>query len=115
MPQFSGHVNAALFQEWFALSERTFAYRVKYNVACAVQHGEIFLFVIDHLSGAQRSYQFQVFGAAHRGHFRTKMFCQLNSRRTNSPGSAIDQPMVRSEERRVGKEWVSTGRSRWSP
>src|SRR3546814_12907106 len=22
---------------------------------------------------------------------------------------------VRSEERRVGKEWVSTGRSRWSP
>src|SRR3546814_15378599 len=23
--------------------------------------------------------------------------------------------MARSEERRVGKEWVSTGRSRWSP
>src|SRR3546814_13016828 len=30
-----------------------------------------------------------------------------------------DQPLgrrqIRSEERRVGKEWVSTGRSRWSP
>src|SRR3546814_5596546 len=24
-------------------------------------------------------------------------------------------PMIRSEERRVGKEWVSTCRSRWSP
>src|SRR3546814_16180923 len=24
-------------------------------------------------------------------------------------------PVVRSEERRVGKEWVSTCRSRWSP
>src|SRR3546814_14943390 len=24
-------------------------------------------------------------------------------------------PLVRSEERRVGKEWVSTCRSRWSP
>src|SRR3546814_1300881 len=24
-------------------------------------------------------------------------------------------PQTRSEERRVGKEWVSTGRSRWSP
>src|SRR3546814_13509450 len=30
-------------------------------------------------------------------------------------GLAIDeaQLLVRSEERRVGKEWVSTGRSRW--
>src|SRR3546814_12932836 len=26
-----------------------------------------------------------------------------------------DAPSVRSEERRVGKEWVSTCRSRWSP
>src|SRR3546814_20523591 len=26
-----------------------------------------------------------------------------------------DVPRTRSEERRVGKEWFSTGRSRWSP
>src|SRR3546814_6143167 len=29
------------------------------------------------------------------------------------PSSAV--PLLRSEERRVGKEWVSTRRSRWSP
>src|SRR3546814_13673814 len=27
----------------------------------------------------------------------------------------LEQPTLRSEERRVGKECVSTGRSRWSP
>src|SRR3546814_15044886 len=27
----------------------------------------------------------------------------------------LGQPVLRSEERRVGKEWVSTCRSRWSP
>src|SRR3546814_12407838 len=31
---------------------------------------------------------------------------------TDKPLSAYD---IRSEERRVGKEWVSTCRSRWSP
>src|SRR3546814_20820271 len=34
------------------------------------------------------------------------------------PGATgeVDQAvLVRPEERRVGKEWVSTGRSRWSP
>src|SRR3546814_1483569 len=30
-------------------------------------------------------------------------------------GRAIDEPLFRSEERRVGKECVSTCRSRWSP
>src|SRR3546814_14558364 len=29
-------------------------------------------------------------------------------------GTAVHQ-MIRAEERRVGKEWVSTCRSRWSP
>src|SRR3546814_12616370 len=29
--------------------------------------------------------------------------------------SISDGAAARSEERRVGKEWVSTGRSRWSP
>src|SRR3546814_16201482 len=35
-----------------------------------------------------------------------------------TPGAAMTKGVwnipVRSEERRVGKEWVSTGRSRWS-
>src|SRR3546814_14665750 len=30
-------------------------------------------------------------------------------------GEIVDRPLLRSEERRVGKECVSTGRSRWSP
>src|SRR3546814_7431367 len=30
-------------------------------------------------------------------------------------GGEPSRPAVRSEERRVGKEWVSTCRSRWSP
>src|SRR3546814_15279495 len=30
-------------------------------------------------------------------------------------GSLMDAVLARSEERRVGKECVSTGRSRWSP
>src|SRR3546814_16931105 len=29
--------------------------------------------------------------------------------------TVIEGQQGRSEERRVGKEWVSTGRSRWSP
>src|SRR3546814_12931693 len=29
--------------------------------------------------------------------------------------SIAGEPVVRTEERRVGKEWVSTCRSRWSP
>src|SRR3546814_4995559 len=31
------------------------------------------------------------------------------------PGNAPQRPLFRSEERRVGKECVSTCRSRWSP
>src|SRR3546814_10966866 len=31
------------------------------------------------------------------------------------PIGAVDGEHVRSEERRVGKKWVSTCRSRWSP
>src|SRR3546814_13385468 len=30
-------------------------------------------------------------------------------------GTALGAAAARSEARRVGKEWVSTGRSRWSP
>src|SRR3546814_15508850 len=30
-------------------------------------------------------------------------------------GAAVNAAEARSEERRVGKEWVSTCRSRWSP
>src|SRR3546814_20082913 len=38
----------------------------------------------------------------------------------NNPEAINPHPIIRrhfdrSEERRVGKEWVSTGRSRWSP
>src|SRR3546814_10713960 len=33
----------------------------------------------------------------------------------NIDGSVLDELVVRSEERRVGKECVSTFRSRWSP
>src|SRR3546814_12157773 len=40
------------------------------------------------------------------------MSCHAPLRRTNAHRTA--RP-TRSEERRVGKEWVSTGRSRWSP
>src|SRR3546814_12333210 len=29
--------------------------------------------------------------------------------------AAIEEVAARSEERRVGKEWVRTGRSRWAP
>src|SRR3546814_16857023 len=29
--------------------------------------------------------------------------------------AGLDAVLVRSDERRVGKEWVSTSRSRWSP
>src|SRR3546814_19290135 len=43
----------------------------------------------------------------------------LDARRVSSPSG---KPRIvvlvvgeRSEERRVGKEWVSTGKSRWSP
>src|SRR3546814_17423478 len=33
----------------------------------------------------------------------------------NATGAGADRLAARSEERRVGKEWVSTCRSRWSP
>src|SRR3546814_9176297 len=33
----------------------------------------------------------------------------------SAPDLALTQLLVRSGERRVGKEWVSTCRSRWSP
>src|SRR3546814_9179196 len=42
--------------------------------------------------------------------FRTEMACQ-----TNQLGCIVTTPRERSEERRVGKECVSTCRSRWSP
>src|SRR3546814_344972 len=32
-----------------------------------------------------------------------------------APPTSPDEAFTRSEERRVGKEWVSTCRSRWSP
>src|SRR3546814_11181721 len=37
------------------------------------------------------------------------------SRRTHVVGTDRHHPLLRSEERRVGKEGVSTCRSRWSP
>src|SRR3546814_12759826 len=40
----------------------------------------------------------------------------MTTRETNMRVREWMQPLPeRSEERRVGKEWVSTGRSRWSP
>src|SRR3546814_502065 len=35
--------------------------------------------------------------------------------KTDLPAAGMAVPVTRSEERRVGKGWVSTGRSRWSP
>src|SRR3546814_4741553 len=42
-------------------------------------------------------------------------WCGLDDRRNSCPASARSGERVRSEERRVGKECVSTCRSRWSP
>src|SRR3546814_15857300 len=39
----------------------------------------------------------------------------LPVRSAGDPPPADDEPEDRSEERRVGKEWVSTWRYRWSP
>src|SRR3546814_16618471 len=40
---------------------------------------------------------------------------QHASARCGRQRDAAHTDLQRSEERRVGKEWVSTGRSRWSP
>src|SRR3546814_12822698 len=42
-------------------------------------------------------------------------WCPLTMTRRNQRRRARCGPCCRSEERRVGKEWVSTCRSRWSP
>src|SRR3546814_12621486 len=36
-------------------------------------------------------------------------------RHRNTDGRDLENAEARSEERRVGKEWVRPGRSRWSP
>src|SRR3546814_15784789 len=41
--------------------------------------------------------------------------CQLCQAANPTTGSSAKSPHIRSEERRVGKECVSTCRSRWSP
>src|SRR3546814_3572673 len=49
-------------------------------------------------------------------HYRQLDLSDLNGVAGINPRfDALDTPIPRSEERRVGKEGVSTGRSRWSP
>src|SRR3546814_11721519 len=57
-----------------------------------------------------------------RGHFGRQFLHSLDQRADQFVISdrqhvitALDAVILRSEERRVGKEWVSMGRSRWSP
>src|SRR3546814_11819440 len=79
--------------------------------------GGVELFDTREARGAQ--YLLIGFGAQHRD-VRRDGFAALGdligvAARGDGVGCVAVEPAVRSEERRVGKECVSTGRSRWSP
>src|SRR3546814_13893899 len=46
-------------------------------------------------------------------YFRSAALRGIDSRKSSLEGASLAHP--RSEARRVGQAWVSTGRSRWSP
>src|SRR3546814_15475088 len=56
-------------------------------------------------------------GAVVAGHHVHREVDQVDDLRVGlaDAGGLDDDEVIRSEERRVGKEWVSTCRSRWSP
>src|SRR3546814_19928229 len=45
-------------------------------------------------------------------HIRRAVACEM---RAHVRAIRIEQDHLRSEERRVGEEWVGTGRTRWAP
>src|SRR3546814_11411144 len=62
---------------------------------------------VEQRAAARALQEEQVVGAAHR---------RVSLAQARAPGlGRAGQGLRRSEERRVGKEWVSTCRSRWSP
>src|SRR3546814_20576097 len=63
---------------------------------CAVHWGSLWAFGIDHVDKSENE---------------TSMTYEF----ATSIDTPVELPSVRSEERRVGKECVSTCRSRWSP
>src|SRR3546814_16937343 len=63
-------------------------------------------FLIDHREGIQ---------AETRAHRKLDKFAVLQLAAMFEASAVIDDDDLRSEERRVGKECVSTCRSRWSP
>src|SRR3546814_17789844 len=63
--------------------------------------------------GGDTIYVYGLIGHAARNPAVNHIHHAANRRRTIEQGGGATQD--RSEERRVGKEWVSTVRSRWSP
>src|SRR3546814_15560225 len=68
----------------------------------------------DHQGGAQ-SRRAQVVSCRGLRRFIASRFSSVNKARSRIDAATTSFPFHRSEERRVGKECVSTCRSRWSP
>src|SRR3546814_16213643 len=57
--------------------------------------------------------QFAPEQALRQGHLAAQLSCPVDAASART-GRNVFEHRIRSEERRVGKEWVSTCRSRWS-
>src|SRR5271166_6445544 len=93
-PSSEGDVDSVRFQKPFAVAEGALAHRVEDHVVLLLVPGEIPGRVVDDPVGAQAPDQLHMASVADRGHVGTQALQQLDRRRADSTGCAVDQDIL---------------------
>ena len=92
--QLRREVDPARFQQSLASAERALADRIEDDVVRLLVLGEVLGRVVDDSVGAQAPDQFHVVGVADRGHVGAEVLHELDRRRADGAGRAIDEDVL---------------------
>jgi len=93
-PDIRRDVDAALFQQPTAATEGALAHRIENEVVPLVILREVRRLVVDDSVGSQALDQGHVRGSAHRGYIGSEALGDLDRRRADGSGCAVDQDVV---------------------
>ena len=103
-PQFRREVDPAGSQQSPATAERALPDRVEDHVVCLVVLREVLGRVVDDPVGAQAPHQLHVLRVAGRGHVGTETLQQLDRRRADGSGCAVDEDVLPAPDLRPPDE-----------